>query len=90
MTQVCVESTYFYAQHIFIAANNSSEAWHTKATLWAIWVNPKAWAHLAALQFPSPGGFGRRPKGMLDTYHLLPFLQDTLHGVGQVVHLPPP
>ena len=67
MTEVCYEGTYFGAQHILNPANNSSWVGHTKAILWAIWGNPKSWAHLATPPFPNPGGFGRRPKGMLDT-----------------------
>ena len=42
MTQLCDESIYFGAQHILDLANNSSWAWHTKATKWASWVNPKS------------------------------------------------
>ena len=67
MTQKGFESTYLNAQHILVPTNNSSWAWHIKATMWAIWANPKSWAHLATLPFPNPGGLGRRPKGMLDT-----------------------
>ena len=67
MTQVCNESIYFGAQHILDLANNSFWAWHTKATMWAIWVNDKSWVHLVTLPFPNRGVFIRRPKGMLDT-----------------------
>ena len=37
MTQVCFEGTNFGAQHILNRANNSSWAWHTVATMLAIW-----------------------------------------------------
>ena len=70
MTQLCPKGTYFSAQHTLVPINNSILAWHSKAIMWAIWVNPQSWAHSATLQFPNPGGFGRRLKGMLDTFGL--------------------
>ena len=67
MTQVCFGSTYFGAHHILVLANTSSWAWHAKATMWAIWANPKSLAHLATLPFPNTAEFGRTPQGMLHT-----------------------
>ena len=90
MTQVCYEGTYFGAQHILALVNNSSWAWHTVATMLAIWDDPKSWAHLATLPFPKPEGFGRRPKDMLDAYDLIPILWHTPVQVGHVPHLPQP
>ena len=90
MTEVCYGSTYLDAQHILDLANNSSWAWHTKDTMWTIWVISKSWAHLATLPFAKPNGFGRRPKDMLHTYDLIPILGHTAVQVGQVLHLPPP
>ena len=90
MTQVCYEGTYFGAQHILDPANNSSRAWHTVATMLAIWDDPKSWAHLATLPFSKPEGFGRRPKDMLEAYDLTPILWHTPVQVGHVPHLPHP
>ena len=90
MTQVCYEGTYFGAQHMLDPANNSSRAWHTVATMLAIWDDPKSWAHLATLSFPKPEGFGRRPKDMLDAYDLIPILWHTPVQVGHVPYLPQP
>ena len=88
MTQVCYEGTDFGAQHILNLANNAPWAWHTVAAMFAIWDNPKSWAHLATLPIPKPEGFGRRPKDMLDAYDLIPILWHTLVQVGHVPHLP--
>ena len=90
MTRVCYEGTYFGARHILDPANNSSWAWHTVATMLAIWDDPNSWAHLATLQFPKPEGFGRRPKDILDAYDLIPILWHTPVQVGHVPHLPQP
>ena len=62
MTQVCYEGTYFVAQHILDPANNSPWAWHTVASMSAIWDYPKSWAHLATLPFPKPEELGDAQK----------------------------
>ena len=72
MTHVCPEGTFLGAQHILDPGNTSSWGGHTKVILWAIWVDPKSRAHLATAPSPNTGGFGRRPKGMLDSWDLIP------------------
>ena len=67
MTPVYIWGTYFGAQHILDPAINSSWAWSTMATRWAIWDFSELWALLATPPFRKPEGFERRPKDMMDT-----------------------